>query len=68
MFTTWVVLVLFSLDDMASQFSKKKKFLIRLTTEQFSTLPQSILNEPWPRENACTSGSLDMTYFFTYRV
>ncbi len=65
-----VVLVLFSPDDMASQFSKKNfKILIRLTTEQFSTLPQSILNEPWPRENACASGScLDMASFLTYRV
>ncbi len=50
-------------------FPKKPQILIRLTTEQFSTLPQSILNEPWPRENACASGScLDMASFLTYRV
>ncbi|KAI5617286.1 hypothetical protein C0J50_23231 [Silurus asotus] len=43
---------------MASQFSKKElQIWIRLTTEQFSTLPQSIFNEPWPRENYCASGS-----------
>ncbi len=43
--------------------------MIRLTTEQFSTLPQSILNKPWPRENTCASGScLDMASFLTYRV
>ncbi len=55
---------------MASQFFQKElQILIRLTTEQFSTLPQSILNEPWPRENACASGScLDMASFLTYRV
>ncbi len=47
-------------------FQKELQILIRLTTEQFSTLPQSILNEPWPRENACASGScLDMAYFLT---
>ncbi len=50
-------------------FPKELQILIRLTTEQFSTLPQSILNEPWPRENACASGScLDMASFLTYRV
>ncbi len=50
-------------------FQKELQILIRLTTEQFSTLPQSILNEPWPRENACASGScLDMASFLTYRV
>ncbi len=44
-----------------SVFNVQLQILIRLTTEQFSTLPQSILNEPWPRENACASGScLDM--------
>ncbi len=50
-------------------FTYELQILIRLTTEQFSTLPQSILNEPWPRENACASGScLDMASFLTYRV
>ncbi len=50
-------------------FPKELQILIRLTTEQFSTLPQSILNEPWPRENACASRScLDMASFLTYRV
>ncbi len=68
--TTWVVLVLFSPDDMASQFSKNNfKFWFVWPQNSFSTLPQSILNEPWPRENACASGScLDMASFLTYRV
>ncbi len=42
---------------------------VTIVTGSFSTLPQSILNEPWPRENACASGScLDMASFLTYRV
>lgn len=35
--------------------------LIRLTTEQFSALTQSILNERWPEEDSSVSGSCSHT-------
>ncbi len=67
--TTWVSLSSLVLMTWRPSFQKELQILIRLTTEQSSTLPQSILNEPWPRENACASGScLDMASFLTYRV
>lgn len=50
--TNWMVPLLFSLDDAAAfQMS------IFLITEQFSILPQFILNESRSRENSCMSGS-----------
>jgi len=45
-----LVPLLFSLEDTAS-------ILIHLPTEQFPTLPQSILNELWSREDGRVSGS-----------
>ncbi|KAF3690319.1 hypothetical protein EXN66_Car005991 [Channa argus] len=38
-------------------FHKEFHILIHLTTEQFSILPQTILNELWPREHSSISGS-----------
>lgn len=46
-----LVSLLYNLQDAASIVSKKKFNLIRLTTERFTTLPQSLLNELLPRED-----------------
>ena len=48
--TSWMVPLLLSLED-------EFQILIHLTTEQFSSLIQSILNELWSRENSTVSGS-----------
>ncbi len=56
-------------------FQKECQIWTRLTIEHFSTLKQSILNEPWPTENDGASGPRShMAYFlhdfdiFTYNV
>ena len=56
--TSWKIPLLFSLENAATMISKQNfRFPIHLTTEQFSTLPPSILNELWFREDSSVSGS-----------
>ncbi len=53
---TLKVSLLFSPEDTASVISNKYVNLDSLTIEHFSTLKQSILNEPWPSGHDCASG------------
>jgi len=52
-----MVPLLFSLADVMAMIPKELQILPRLTTEQFSTLPQSIFDELWSREDGSVSGS-----------
>ncbi len=56
----WKVSLLFSPEDTVCMTSNKNdKFglnVLRLTIEHFSTLKQSILNEPWPTVHDGDSG------------
>ncbi len=65
--TRWKVSLLFSPEDTASVISNKNvKFGLRtgLTIEHFSTLKQSILNEPWPTGHNGASGPCSHTASF----
>lgn len=65
----WVLIIsqavplLCSLEDSIHGFQTEFHILIRLTTGQFSTLSQSILNEPWPRKDNIFESS---TYGFFF--
>ncbi len=61
--------LLFSPEDTASLISNKKcKTWTRLAVEYFSTLKQSVLNEPWPTGHVFRSPCSHMASFLFDRV